>query len=74
MCKRKVEDTEMVEGCARKLLSQISLHSKGGMDDHFFRTVKTYCSLHAHFSYASELKNIKGTSPAEEKGNYTPEN
>lgn len=43
------------------------------MDVHFFRTLKTYCSLHAHFSYTSELKNIKGTSLVE-KGNYTSEN
>lgn len=71
MYKKKVEDAEMVECCSRKPFSQIY---KGDTNVHFFRTIKIYYSLHAHFSYTSELKNIKGMSLAKEEGNYTSEN
>lgn len=57
----------MVESCARKRFSQVPLHSKGGMAAHFFRTMKICYSLHAHFSYPSELKNIKSMSPNEDR-------
>lgn len=57
----------MVESCARKQFSQIPLHSKGGRAVHFFRTMKICYSLYAHFSYTSELKNIKGISPNEDR-------
>ena len=74
MCKRKTDDAEMAEDCARKPFSQISLQYKGGINAHFLGTIEIYPFLYAHFSYTSELKNTKGMSPAEEEENYTSEN
>lgn len=70
MCKRKLDDVEMVERYEGSHFHRF-LFILMEVDIHFFRRIKIFY-LHAHISYTSELKNIKDMSPTEEEKEENP--